>query len=62
MDELYEESLYTVLHMIGCDAEREEQRRLIAHLRATFDISHEKHEKLLDIARMREVGSADQAG
>lgn len=52
------EILYTILHMIGCDAEREEQNALIAHLKNAFSMTDEKHAKLLDIASMREVGRA----
>ena len=54
MEELYVEILYTILHMIGCDAETEETPPLVEHLRESFRMEDEKHEKLLDIATMRE--------
>ena len=55
LEELYVEILYTILHMIGCDAEREEQKDLIEHLQDAFHMSDDKHATLLDIASMREV-------
>lgn len=54
IEELYVEILYTILHMIGCDADREETSRLVDHLREAFHMEQEKHEQLLDIATMRE--------
>ena len=55
MEELYVEILYTVLHMIGCDADREEQTELVNHLKEAFHMESDKHKQLLDIAIMREV-------
>jgi len=49
------EILYTILHMIGCDADREEQAELVNHLKVAFHMEPEKHKQLLDIAMMREV-------
>ncbi len=57
VEELYVEIVYTVLHMIGCDAEREEQTDLVNHLREAFHMDPDKHKKLLDIAIMREVNT-----
>ena len=54
MEELYVEILYTILHMIGCDAEKTETNALIEHLKDAFNFEDEKHQKLLDIATMRE--------
>ena len=58
VEELYVEILYTILHMIGCDADREEQAELVNHLKVAFHMDPEKHKKLLDIAMMREVSSS----
>ena len=49
------EILYSILHMIGCDAERAEQNAMVEHLRDAFHLTQDKHTKLLDIASMREV-------
>ena len=49
------EILYSILHMIGCDVEREEQTALIYHLKDAFHMDMDKHAQLLDIASMREV-------
>ena len=54
MEELYVEILYTILHMIGCDAEKTETNALVEHLKDAFHMEDEKHQKLLDIATMRE--------
>ncbi|TRY76437.1 hypothetical protein TCAL_00056 [Tigriopus californicus] len=54
LEELYVEILYSILHMIGCDAEREEQTLLIDHLKEAFHFGDGKHAQLLDIACMRE--------
>ena len=54
------EILYTVLHMIGCDADREEQAELVNHLKEAFHMEDEKHKLLLDIAIMREVRNLKQ--
>ena len=43
--------MYCILHMIGSDAEREEQAALIAHLREAFHMDDGKHAQLSDIAR-----------
>ena len=43
--------MYCILHMIGSDAEREEQSALIAHLREAFHMDDGKHAQLSDIAR-----------
>ena len=58
VEELYVEILYTILHMIGCDADRDEQAELVNHLKVAFHMDPEKHKKLLDIAMMREVSSS----
>lgn len=42
--------------MIGCDAEKDEQSILKEHLKEAFNVDKLKHEQLLDIASMREVG------
>ena len=55
LEELYVEILYSILHMIGCDVEREEQTALIYHLKDAFHMDMDKHAQLLDIASMREV-------
>ena len=49
------ECLYTILHMIGCDAEKEEQIELILHLKDAFHMEEDRHRQLLDTATMREV-------
>ena len=54
LDELYVEIMYCILHMIGSDAEREEQSALVAHLREAFHMCDDKHAQLHDIASMRE--------
>ena len=54
MEELYVEILYTILHMIGCDAEKTETAALVNHLQEAFHMEDEKHLQLLDIATMRE--------
>eukprot|EP00095_Tigriopus_kingsejongensis_P002464 maker-scaffold1069_size64751-snap-gene-0.15 protein:Tk02464 transcript:maker-scaffold1069_size64751-snap-gene-0.15-mRNA-1 annotation:"GJ14122" len=54
VEELYVEILYSILHMIGCDAERDEQALLIEHLQEAFHFEDDKHSQLLDIATMRE--------
>ena len=51
LDELYVEIMYCILHMIGSDAEREEQAALIGHLREAFHMDDDKHAQLSDIAR-----------
>ena len=43
LDELYVEIMYCILHMIGSDAEREEQSALITHLREAFHMDDDKH-------------------
>ena len=35
-EELYSKCLFAVMHMIGCDADRENQWRLVEHLRKAF--------------------------
>jgi len=45
VDELYIEVLYTILHMIGCDAEKDEQAVLVGHLKEAFHIDNTKHEQ-----------------
>ena len=35
--------MYCILHMIGSDAEREEQSALITHLREAFHMDDDKH-------------------
>ncbi len=42
LEELYVEVLYCVLHMIGCDAERDERDALIKHLRDAFHMTDDK--------------------
>ena len=54
MEELYVEILYTILHMIGCDAEKDETNSLVDHLKEAFHMDDEKHQQLLEIATMRE--------
>ncbi len=55
MEELYVEILYSVLHMIGCDAEKAEVTSLVSHLKDAFHMDDdEKHAQLYDIACMRE--------
>ncbi len=54
MEELYVEILYTILHMIGCDAETEDTTPLVEHLKEAFHMDDDKHGQLLDIATMRE--------
>jgi hypothetical protein len=61
VEELYVEILYTVLHMIGCDADREEQAELVNHLKEAFHMDDDKHKQLLDIAIMREVRNFQQS-
>ena len=51
LDELYVEIMYCILHMIGSEAEREEQAALVAHLREAFHMDDDKHNQLSDIAR-----------
>lgn len=36
VEELYQECLYCVMHMIGCDAARDSQWQLVEHLRKAF--------------------------
>ena len=36
MEELYVEILYTIFHMIGCDAEKTDQGALVDHLKEAF--------------------------
>lgn len=55
LEDLYVEILYTILHMIGCDADKEHQMSLILHLQKAFHMENEKHKQLLNIATMREV-------
>lgn len=55
LEELYVEILYTILHMLGCDVEQEDQTKLVGHLKAAFHMEDEKHETLYDIACMKEV-------
>ena len=43
--------MYCILHMIGSEAEREEQAALVAHLREAFHMDDDKHNQLSDIAR-----------
>jgi BAI1-associated protein 3 len=54
LEELYVEILYCMLHMIGSDAEREQQSSLIEHLQDAFHMTDEKHCQFADIASMRE--------
>ena len=54
MEELYVEILYTILHMIGCDADKGEIAPLVDHLKEAFHMDDDKHAQLLDIATMRE--------
>lgn len=54
LEELYVEVLYTVLHMIGCDADQVNQTELIKHVKEAFHMEDEKHGQLLDIATMKE--------
>ncbi len=39
VEELYVEILYTILHMIGCDADREEQAELVSMSTNLFSLS-----------------------
>ena len=45
------EIMYCILHMIGSEAEREEQAALVAHLTEAFHMDDDKHAQLSDIAR-----------
>ena len=54
MEELYVEILYTIFHMIGCDAEKTETHVLVEHLKDAFHMDDDKHGQLYDIATMRE--------
>ena len=55
LDDLYVEILYTILHMIGCEVQKEEQIELILHLKNAFHMDEDRHRQLLDTATMREV-------
>ena len=55
LEDLYVEILYTILHMIGSDADHQRKLELFKHLQAAFFMENEKHQQLLDIASMREV-------
>ena len=55
LEDLYVEILYTILHMIGCDADQQRKMELFKHLQSAFFMENEKHQQLLDIASMREV-------
>ena len=55
LDDLYMEILYTILHMIGCEVQKEEQIELILHLKNAFHMDEDRHRQLLDTATMREV-------
>ena len=55
LEDLYVEILYTILHMIGCDADQQKKLQLIQHLQNAFFMEQDKHQQLLDIASMREV-------
>jgi len=54
LEDLYVEILYTILHMIGCDADQQKKLQLIQHLQNAFFMEQDKHQQLLDIASMRE--------
>ena len=45
MEELYVEILYTIFHMIGCDAEKTDQGALVDHLKEAFHMGlfHLRH-------------------
>ena len=55
LDDLYVEILYTILHMIGCEVNQDEQVELILHLKNAFHIEEDRHRQLLETATMREV-------
>jgi hypothetical protein len=56
IEELYSEVLYEILHIIGCDANAEEERTLLfSYLQEAFKLDHEKHNHLLEMARAKEV-------
>ena len=55
LDDLYVEILYTILHMIGCEVQNDEQIELILHLKNAFHMDEDRHRQLLDTATMREV-------
>ena len=59
LEDLYVEILYTILHMIGCDADQQKKLQLIQHLQNAFFMEQDKHQQLLDIASMREVKNKD---
>ena len=59
LEDLYVEILYTILHMIGCDADQQKKLQLIQHLQNAFFMEQDKHQQLLDIASMREVEYKD---
>ena len=55
LDDLYVEIMYTILHMIGCEVQKEEQIELILHLKNAFHMDEDRHRQLLDTATMREA-------
>jgi len=54
LEELYVEVLYTIMHMIGCDAEEIPSSDLIVYIQSAFNLDEGQHQQLLDIATMKE--------
>ncbi|XP_066997069.2 protein unc-13 homolog 4B isoform X2 [Anabrus simplex] len=56
ISELYSEILYEILHVVGCDANAEEERAaLFCYLQEAFKLDDEKHNELLEMARDKEA-------
>ncbi len=50
VEALYVDCLYTVLNMIGCDADRDCQFQFVEHLRKAFKFDSKKHLELYEMA------------
>lgn len=53
VEELYMDCVYSVLHMIGCDVNQEDQWNLVEHLRKAFHLEPKRHLELYEIVSCR---------
>lgn len=56
MDELYQEVLYEILHMVGAEETEDcDQEAIFSFLRDSFKFDQARHDELLEITRAKEV-------